>query len=188
MAPLCLMLLSCLASAAHAGDYHVNLFLGQKMLDEEDWMPIDEQPQLGVTTTFGGEKWPFAIAIDLLRSQDDATDMGDKVEGTTTELDLGLRKVWGREEHYWQKKRVRPFVGGGIALIRGEAETSSGGFKVEDDDKAFGLWANGGVFWRLGRNFNVGVEVRFSRAEAGLFDVDVGSGGEHIGLLLGWGN
>jgi hypothetical protein len=49
------------------------------------------------------------------------------------------------------------------------------------------VWAGGGVFWRLGRRFNLGGTVRWSDAQVTLFDNDVQAGGVTYGLLLGWG-
>jgi len=43
------------------------------------------------------------------------------------------------------------------------------------------------LFWRLGKRFNIGLDVRYSKAEITLFNVDVDAGGTHAGLLLGWG-
>lgn len=159
-----------------AMEYQVNFFLGQKMLDEDDWAPTEDQTEFGVVTTFGGENWPVHIAVDVLGSSEETTEMSIDLTGSTSEFDFGVRKIWGR-------KKIRPFLGGGIALINGEFEVLGASF----DDDGTGYWANGGVFWRLGRRFNIGVEARISRAEITLFGIDVQAGGEHIGLILGFG-
>ncbi len=46
---------------------------------------------------------------------------------------------------------------------------------------------NGGAFWRLGKRFNIGVDVRLSTGEVRIFGEDVQAGGVTTGLLLGWG-
>jgi hypothetical protein len=163
-------------------EYEVNFVLGQKMLDEDDWKDpgtgadLSDQPEFGVCSTFGKEGWPVQIALDLTASVDDVTLGGIEVEGSTSELAAGIRKIW-------KKNKARPFFGGGLAMVNGEFDI--GGFSFDDD--AVGYWIDGGVFWRLGRRFNLGIEARFSRAEITLFGVDGEAGGEHIGLILGFG-
>jgi len=74
-----------------------------------------------------------------------------------------------------------------VALVYGKFEVSSGGITVSDDDSVQGGWVGGGVFWRLGRAFNIGVSARYSKATVTFFGVDGEGGGTHLGLLLGWG-
>jgi hypothetical protein len=157
---------------------NVNFVLGLKMLDEDDWAPVEDQGELGALISWGKEGWPVHIAIDILgtsATEENLFFLAD-VEGSTFELDVGVRKVWG-------KNIVRPFLGGGIALITAEFEA----FGISDDDNAVGGWIDGGVFWRLGERFNIGFEVRVSRAEVTIFGVDAEAGGEHFGLILGFG-
>jgi len=156
-------------------EYDVNFILGVKMLEEDDWAPVEDQSEFAVSSTFGGVDWPVHIALDLVASADDNEDFGFKIEGSTLELDVGARKIWG--------KKTRPFIGGGLALINGEFEA----FTLSDDDDALGAWLDAGVFWRLGRRFNIGIEARISWAEITLFGMDGEAGGEHIGLILGFG-
>jgi hypothetical protein len=156
--------------------YQVNFLLGQKMLDEGDWEPLEEQSEFGVAATFGNENWPVQVAVDLLGSTDDGDFEGLDVEASTAEFAVGVRKIWN-------KNKAKPFFGGGLAFVNAELEIEG----VSVDDDAVGAWVNGGVFWRLGSRFNLGVDVRVSRAEVSAFGVDVEAGGEHIALILGFG-
>jgi hypothetical protein len=162
----------------------VNFFLGGKKLDDDDWsdsdVDVSEQGEFGAQISVGKAAWPVRIAIDVLgSSKEDEIGLLD-VEGKTSEIALGVRKIW-------TKGKVRPFVGGGLVHVSAEGEFAAGGFDVSDDDSAGGLWADGGVFWRLGQRFNIGFDVRLSAAEVELFQVDTEAGGSHLGLLLGWG-
>jgi hypothetical protein len=159
-----------LAIADSRGD--VNFIFGTKLLDDGEWGSLDEQDAYGVEVSWGDESWPFLIATDYLVSNDEQGIF----EGTTTELDVGVRKIW-------EKGRVRPYIGGGIAFINGEIEISGSG---SDDDSAIGGWIGGGVLWRLGPRFNLGFSARVSRAEPELFGIDAESGGEFVGVALGW--
>ncbi len=157
-----------LAIADGRGD--VTFIFGTKLLDDGEWGSLDEQDAYGVEFSWGDESWPFLIAIDFLSSNDEQGNL----EGTTREIDVGVRKIW-------ERGRVRPYIGGGFAFIKGEVE---GG--PSDDDSAVGGWIGGGVLWRLGPRFNLGFSVRVSRAEPELFGIDFESGGEFVGVALGW--
>jgi hypothetical protein len=173
-----------LAAPPSQAENHINFSLGQKMLEKDDWSPVEDQPEFGVASTFGSKDWPVQIAIDFLASakEDEVVDNSIApgfivdLEGRTSELAFGVRKIWN-------KNSIRPFVGGGVGIIAGAAEAVG----IDDDDSDIGVWAHGGVFWRLGKRFNIGVDLRVSRAEVSIFGVDVQAGGEHLGLILGFG-
>jgi hypothetical protein len=72
-------------------------------------------------------------------------------------------------------------------LVYGKFEGSLGGVTVSDDDMVVGAWVGGGVFWHLGRVFNIGFSARYSKATVTFFGIDGEGGGTHAGVLLGWG-
>ena len=160
---------------------HVNFFLGVKTLDEDDWQPIEDQGALGAEISIGQDTWPIFIAIDPFFSGGTEEEAGFDLTGATSELAIGVRKIWNVDN-------VHPYVGGGPSLLSGSFEVETPfGADFDDDDTTLGWWLGGGVFWRLGSRFNIGVAARFSRGEVTLFDVDVQAGGLQGGLLLGWG-
>ena len=69
----------------------------------------------------------------------------------------------------------------------GGAKVDFSGTVVEDTDTSPGAWADGGVFWRLGSHFNLGLAARYSKATVTLFDTDMEAGGYSGGVMLGWG-
>ena len=164
----------------HANAGNVNFFLGQKALDENEWAPVDEQGEFGVLVDFKQANWPVSMAIDFLVSVDETTDAGFNVEGITSEINFGVRKIWEVAGN-----PIRPYVGGGLALINSEF-TLTGFLPVTDDDSGLGIWLNGGVYWTLGQSFNIGLDLRYSQADVTLFGVDVDAGGTHAGLILGY--
>jgi len=163
-----------------AGTGNANFFLGGKALDSNDWEPLEDQAEFGAEVSFGKDGWPISIAIDLLGAASEETEGGIDFEGRTSELGVGVRKIW-------EVGRTRPYVGGGIALVNAEIEADVPGPNISEDDEGIGAWVGGGVFWRLGSRFNIGVAARFSKAEVTLFGEDVEAGGTHVGILLGWG-
>jgi hypothetical protein len=168
---------------------NINAFLGMKYLDEDDWEPIEGQGELGVAVDFKKQGWPVSIAIGYLFSYADDTmlifdpflgNVQFDFEGETSELSFGIKKIW---DHF---PSVRPFLGGGIALISAEIKGRALGVTVSDDDNTIGIWIGGGVYWTLAEHFNIGFDLRWSKAEVTLFGVDGEAGGTHAGLLLGY--
>ena len=166
----------------------------------------DNQASIAFLSTFGPSSWPVQVAIDVLGSASGSTSVlypapGVEIEGnslvhSTFELDVGVRRIW-------RTGRARPFVGGGLAVIRGPQEAElflpppiangsceCGWFPpvlLREEDRAPGVWVDGGVFWRLGSRFNIGFEARLSRAELSFSDRKVEAGGFNLGLIVGWG-
>lgn len=169
-------------TSVHANDYtgNVNFFLGQKSLDSDDWAPLDDQGEFGVLVDFKQRSWPVSVAIDILVSADEETVLGSPVDGITSEINGGVRKIWEVTG-----SSVRPYIGGGLALIAADLERRNF-TTVSDDDNSLGIWLNAGVYWTLGQSFNLGLDLRYSKAEVTLFGVDVEAGGTHAGLILGY--
>jgi len=178
---LVLILMSIVISA-QASEYtgNVNFFLGQKSLDSEDWSPVEDQAAFAVLVDFKQQSWPVSIALDFLGSYEESTEFGVKFEGMTSEFNAGIRKIWTTPG-----SSIRPYIGGGLAFISAEAEGTSF-FTVSDDDNAVGIWLNGGIYWTLGQSFNIGLDLRYSKAEVTLFNVDAEAGGTAAGLILGY--
>jgi hypothetical protein len=177
-----------LPAASQAQDWtgNVNAFLGSKALDEDDWKPAEDHSEFGILVDFRKKEWPVSIAIDFFHSEGDGSAYDPfsglfiDMDGETTELNAGIRKIW--EQH----ANIRPYIGGGVALISAEVSGSSMGFTISDDDNAVGFWINGGVYWTIGTSFNIGLDLRYSKAEVTVVGVDAEAGGGHAGLLLGY--
>jgi len=172
-------------SVAVAGHWtgNANLSIGLKYLDEDDWSPLEEHTEVGFSFDMGKTDWPIHIMIELSSSSDDSTETftGIKVKATTTELALGMRKVWETGGS------IRPYIGGGLCLASAELKGSRQGFQsVSDDGSGVGFSVSGGIFWTLGRHFNLGAGLRYSYANAEISNTDVAIGGPHLGLLLGY--
>ena len=161
----------------------LNVFLGYKLLDKDDWEPLERQVTYGVEATVGGDTWPVMLAIDTLVSTDDGEIGNLDAEMSTVELDLGVRKVWDRD--------AKGMIGGGIALIQADV-TFEGAPPtipvIDDDDQGTGIWFGAGVTWTLGSNFNLGASFRWSYAKVDIEGLDQkDAGGWFGGFLMGWG-
>jgi hypothetical protein len=177
---LCLILITSIHVCAADWTGNVNFTLGSKALDKDDWEPIEDQGEFGINVDFRKKEWPVNIAIAILGSAGEGKMNGINVKGTTSELRFGVRKIWEPNEI------MRPFLGGGVALLSAEYEGSSSGVRVSDDDTGIGLWLNGGIYWTLSHSFNLGFELGYSTGEVTLYGVDGNAGGGHAALLLGY--
>jgi hypothetical protein len=154
---------------------NINLFIGTRTLEDE-WSPADKQDELGIEADFKERGWPFSMAISFLRGSGEGDLWGQELKSETSELNVGLRKIWDSFPH------TRPFIGGGIALIKCEFR----GLGVSDDDNTVGTWIGAGIYWTLAEKLNIGFEGKISFAEATLFDsVNADAGGSHLGCLIG---
>jgi hypothetical protein len=151
---------------------NINFFLGKKYLDKDDWEPFHKHDEWGILLDFKLEdEWPIFIAIDILHSED---------EVKTTELNIGVRKIWDSPYH------MHPFVGGGIAVIQAEIEGTPFDTPVSKNETGGGVWAGGGVYWTLGEHVNMGLDLRWSKARISRAFAETDVGGEHAGLIVGY--
>jgi hypothetical protein len=180
-----------LAGNVHAEDNwsgNVNLLLGSKALDENDWFAY-QQGEVGILFDFGRSNWPVNIVIDMLSSSGDfdgfayyppvgVYHVDEKV--STRELNLGVR-------HYFDASTsMRPYFGGGLAMVHLDTDwrIDSGAWQ-HDEGKGGGIWLDGGILWGFD-HFNLGFDMRVSLAEV---EMDLGNyegGGGHFGLVLGY--
>jgi len=183
--------LALVGSTPAAARYHGNLnfFAGEKFLDKNDWEPVDQQTEFGLMLAFGIEHSPVHFAMDVLFSGADETVdspiLGHvDVTARSREYALGVRKVWDRGTFH-------PLVGAGGCLIAVDLDFDAPGFHPSYSDNAYGLWIEGGLMWRLAGHLNLGLDVRYSHADARFtrngVPVDVAAGGLHGGVLIGYG-
>lgn len=159
---------------------NVNLFLGAKELDEDDWAPVESQGEVAVEFDFRERSWPVNMVVGLRNAQEEGEALGLDFKSMTSEVSLGVRKIWESPQP------IRPYIGAGLALIHAEIEASDGFSSVSDEDKAPGIWIGGGLYFTLAQHLNLGVDLRISAAEVTIAGVDVEAGGVHLGLLLGY--
>jgi hypothetical protein len=190
-----LLSLCFLSNQSYAADDwtgNANLVFGSKSLEKDDWEPLESQREVGFNVDFGKKSWPVNIEIGYLTSSDDDSFLIDldgnlydvKVEGSTTELRLGIKKIW------MPTYSIRPYISGGLAVIGGKIKsTVSDGFvsgSDSDSHQGVGGYVNGGIFWTLANHFNVGVELGYSSASVKIYDIDTKAGGGHGLFFVGY--
>jgi hypothetical protein len=174
------------AEARYNGN--LNLFVGRKWMTNSQWHPVEEQPAIGLSLAFGEERISVHFAVDAyFAKQEDGNPnpaVDSRVRGQSSEFAVGVRKLWGQGA-------TRPFLGGGATIITISQDFDGPSGPVSFDDRAYGAWIEAGIFWRLAGHLNLGLQARYSKADAKLgpvFDpVDVDAGGFQAGLLIGYG-
>ena len=174
--------------AAHADDAkadgwtgNVSGYLGHKSVDDDDWPYLDSQTSVGVISDFRKHSWPVSIAADLVISGEVHESGAQEDTGGTVEAHLGARKVFAIENSSFS-----PYIGGGVALVAGSLENKNAGVTVDDDDRAVGAWVGAGTYYAVTPSFNLGLDVRYSKAEVTLFDKDREAGGLNAGITAGY--
>ena len=174
--------------AAHAEDAqaegwtgNVSGYLGHKSVDDEDWPNLDSQTSVGVISDFRKQSWPVSIAADLIFAGTVHESGVIEDTGGTAEIHLGARKIFALEN-----SSFRPYAGAGVAFVSAILENENAGVKVDDDDRAVGAWVGVGTYYSVTPSFNLGLDVRYSKAEVTLFDKDRETGGLNAGITAGY--
>ncbi|MGA1867728.1 MAG: hypothetical protein ACMUJM_04185 [bacterium] len=166
-----------------------NIFLGQKMLRQDEWGPVEKQVEFGAQFDLMKNSWPVSITMEYLTSKDDGVifdpQIGDiDVTGKTSEFNLGLKKI------RLLSKYIDGFIGGGLSSVRAECIGKAWGIKVSTSDENLGYWVSGGISLTTPHSINIGFELKYSNAKVELFDEaddpEAEAGGIHIGLLVGY--
>ena len=169
---------------------NANFLLGLRKPTEDryDHRTVDalqDIPAFGVSVDFRTGNLPINWVVGAYRASKDAdqTISGQNVTVTSTfsELSFGVNKIWS-------STNMRPHVGGGVTYMKGEIELKHNGQSGSQDDKSPAVYAEGGVYWRLGHAFNVGVSGRVVRGTSlKLKGEDFQGDYAQVGLVLGWG-
>lgn len=186
------LLALCAVPAASYADGNANFIFGIRQFDENDWDPVEDQGVFGVDVDFGEPEWPIGLDIGfhVSSAEEDLVNnfffLGDvDLKVTVSEVSFGVLKTWKTG-----KGEVRPFLGGGGSVIKLEAEFDSTGIgnDFDEDDTTFALYGRGGVYWRIGSRFNIGVDARFLGGnDFEIEGIDFDASYFQVGLLLGWG-
>jgi hypothetical protein len=178
-----LALLLLLPGLSLATEANINAVLGGKLLDRDDWDPVEDQGSLGVQVDVRPGDWPVAIAINVIASSayDRRTVAGTgtvETYGGVTELQLGLAGLLPLPGN------TTLFAGGGASFASAMQEVWTASSERVDYGYGVGGWAHAGAFWTINR-FNIGFAGGWSIVPLEIEDRDIDAGGWRVGLLLG---
>ena len=189
---------------------NANFVLGGRGLSSDFWEPNEGQGSLGVNVDFGKESWPVQIALGMHGSfatneeglgfghDFDRPELADFANFADFDIDVDSLKadvnssvgefsagiLWRRKG----ERKVIPYVGGGVTWVSVRKEIEHRFVTISDDDFSPGGYVNGGVFWRLGKRFNIGIDARIvGGTNIELFGEDGDANYGQLGLILGWG-
>jgi len=174
---------------AAAGGGNVNFIVGGRGMGSDVWGETDQQDVFGVMADYTGQAWPVRLEGGIFVSSGNGDFIEpvffsrSEVENKVSELAFGLNHTWDK------RGRTRPYVGGGLAWIVAQSDITSEFFPdAHDDSQALGVYVHGGLFWRVGATFNLGVDVRLMGTTGiGLFGENGDAGYGQIGLVFGFG-
>ncbi len=160
---------------------NVNFSLGSRSMNESDLEPVDEQTFIGAYVDFAVSDWPIDLAGGIYRSTESDSAGPFDISVTITELSFGAMKTWQFAGN------MHPFAGGGLSIVQAEAEVDTGTVSTDESDTAAAMYAEGGVYWRLGSAMNLGAHARFNRGASHGFDgAEVDSDYFQVGVLAGF--
>lgn len=158
---------------------NANFLLGPRNASDGDfWGEEDDQMVAGIMVDFGREGWPIHICLSNMDSISD----DDGVTGQISEYAVGVMKVWE------PRSSIRPYVGGGIALVQAAFVIDVSAGELVQHDSTSGFYVDGGVFWRTGKRFNIGFGARFmTQASVDIEGFEGDADYAQVHLLAGWG-
>ena len=165
----------------------IDLLVGSRAFDEDDWAPVDTQTSLGVLVTrrIGEDGW--AIEVGASTSNDDArlTDGVDvlKFEAEFVEASLAGRYIIdipdSRSEAYfalgvaWQDSTIK-------------ARILGGGPSMEESESSIGALLGLGVGWRATDVLRLGLDLRgVLGSEAEFEGIDISTDYAQVGVFIG---
>jgi hypothetical protein len=150
-----------------------------RALDKTFWDPVDHQYGLGVMVDVGRHHSHLHFAAGLSSSV--GTSSGD-FTGVVNELFAGFVGAWQTEG------RMRGYLGAGPSFVGAHYEVDlPNGAHASASDEAFGAWIEGGVAWRIGDHFSLGVSGRaLTFTNVNLFGVSGNANYWQMGPLLSW--
>jgi hypothetical protein len=166
-----------------ATEVNLNAMLGVKLLEHDEWKPVDAQGLLAVQVDVRPDNWPLAIAVNVLGSNDydrrTVTNVGTvETYGGVTEFQVGLAGLLALPGH------TTLYAGGGGTFASALRQTWTASSERSDWGYGVGTWAHAGAFWTIG-SFNIGLGGGWSWVPMELDDRDIDAGGWRFGLLLG---
>lgn len=144
---------------------HVTFLVGERMLDEDDWDPVEDQWAGGVEVDGTDPDSGHGYEVGMTYSRDDDDDGPVDVEGNTFDVYGGYRYTFRPDE-----RAIHPYLSAGLAVIRAEAEVDTPVGNNSDDDISPGAYVRAGIAFDLSEQFRLGVDYRHMF----LTDVDIG--------------
>ena len=171
------------ASMTNGGELsgHISGYLGLKSMDSSEWPEIDRHFAAGVLFDLKKDSWPISIALDIMDTGAKHENDGMKELGHTTEFQLGVRKIFNKQD-----SKIQPYVGGGASFMYAEQEYQANNTIRKQDDRDIGVWLGTGMYYEINPKFVLGLDLRYSHGTVTLFDEERDAGGLYTGITAGY--
>ena len=154
-----------------------NLMVGLRSFDDERWEPLEDQVLWGIDycEPIGLEAVRLEAGFQYSWDESSARlpgGQGVELHAETFEFSAGLNASY-------PIGRLRPYVGGGAALLFSDTKFLDQGAIVRDDDSTMGGYGKAGLLFQVSQIAHVGIEYRLFAGGAvslGNDEVDADSG------------
>lgn len=153
------------ATVPALADANLSVIAGWRTLFHEvEWEPVEDQNVLGIMFDAGKASWPVRVDVAFQVSNEDSTIHHDCTGDETTRVKMTEGSVGVLRFFRSGAGRVRPYLGGGGVVIGATM------YDNRHDGTSFAVYLRGGVLWRVGGGFSLGIDSRI------LLDSDI----EHL--------
>jgi len=160
---------------------------GRELEDDGFYEPVDQPLSFGFDTAHRFSKRSpigFEAGFSLAADAEDETVMGTDVDYASVFLEgnVGLRAMFDAGPAHL-------YVGGGIAFVAADIEIDPDlGLDVSEEDGSTGQYLHGGVLFKAGGSFVLGVEAKILRGTDIEFDgfVDTDADYQEVSFVFGW--
>jgi hypothetical protein len=172
---------------------NATLLLGSRHMSDGDlWQPDDTFGNLAIEVDWARSNWPINIVVGFELAKDSSEGMIEDpgtgqeywsdVEAEIFQLHAGVQR------YFRQEKRLQPYIGGALALLRAERELRGLPDVLNDNDGSIGALAKAGVRVRIGGQFYFGGDVRaLLGSDLKLFDVSGNADHFQVSGTFAWG-
>lgn len=168
------------APADDRPDYLFGVLAGGRSLDDDvAWEDLESPVMLGVEGGNVGRPLGYEVGLSIAG---DSTDVaGVDVSNRFLELSAGGRLIFG-------EGTVLPYLGAGLALVMVEIEAEDGGLTASDDDVTPGFYGHGGILFRVGERFHLGLDARLMMGtEVDLVGIESDADYAQLAAVFAWG-
>ena len=161
-----------------------NLIAGVRSFDDERWEPLEDQVLFGIDYCEPIGLRAVRLEAGFQYSWDESSaslpgGVGVSLHAETFEFSAGLNASY-------PLGRLRPYVGGGAALLFSDTKIIDQGAIVRDDDTTMGGYAKGGLLFQVSQIAHIGVEYRkFFGGTISLSNDEVDSDAGQVAIVFG---
>lgn len=172
---------------ADARLWTIDLLVGSRAYDENDWEPVESQISLGVLVTrrIGESGW--AVEAGAATSSDDAR-LTDGVDVLKLEAEFVEASLAARYFIEVQDSRAEAYVSLGLAWQEStiKARILGGGPSVDESEASIGALLGVGMAWRATDVVRVGLDLRGVLGSEATFDgIDISTDYAQVGVFVG---